>query len=64
MESDILWYKNAVFYELYVRAFRDSNGDGKGDLKGAAQKLDYLQELGVNCLWLLPIYPSPLRDAR
>jgi maltose alpha-D-glucosyltransferase/alpha-amylase len=62
MENDILWYKNAVFYELYVRAFRDSNGDGKGDLKGATQKLDYLQELGVNCLWLLPIYPSPLRD--
>jgi maltose alpha-D-glucosyltransferase/alpha-amylase len=62
MESDILWYKNAVFYELYVRAFSDANGDGKGDLKGATQKLDYLQELGVNCLWLLPIYPSPLRD--
>jgi maltose alpha-D-glucosyltransferase/alpha-amylase len=62
MENDIFWYKNAVFYELYVRAFRDSDGDGKGDLKGATQKLDYLQELGINCLWLLPIYPSPLRD--
>jgi maltose alpha-D-glucosyltransferase / alpha-amylase len=62
MENDIFWYKNAVFYELYVRAFKDSDGDGKGDLKGATQKLDYLQELGINCLWLLPIYPSPLRD--
>ncbi len=57
-----LWYKDAVFYELYVRAFRDSDGDGHGDLRGVLQKLDYLQELGVDCLWLLPIYPSPLRD--
>jgi maltose alpha-D-glucosyltransferase/alpha-amylase len=62
MAEDIFWYKNAVFYELYVRAFMDSNADGNGDLKGAAQKLDYLQDLGVTCLWLLPIYPSPLRD--
>jgi maltose alpha-D-glucosyltransferase/alpha-amylase len=62
MENDIFWYKNAVFYELYVRAFKDANGDGVGDLKGVTQKLDYLQNLGVNCLWLLPIYPSPLRD--
>jgi maltose alpha-D-glucosyltransferase/alpha-amylase len=62
MEDDFFWYKNAIFYELYVRAFKDSNGDGKGDLKGATQKLDYLKNLGVNCLWLLPIYPSPLRD--
>ncbi len=62
MENDDLWYKNAIFYELYVRAFKDSNGDGKGDLKGAIQKLDYLKDLGVTCLWLLPIYPSPLRD--
>jgi maltose alpha-D-glucosyltransferase/alpha-amylase len=57
-----LWYKNAIFYEIYVRAFYDSNGDGHGDLRGLSQKLDYLQELGVDCLWLLPIYPSPLRD--
>jgi len=56
------WYMNAVFYELYVRAYRDSNGDGKGDLRGVIEKLDYLQELGVDCLWLLPIYPSPLTD--
>ena len=62
MEEDSFWYKNAIFYELYVRAFKDSSGDGKGDLKGATQKLDYLKNLGINCLWLLPIYPSPLRD--
>ena len=57
-----LWYKNAIFYEVYVRAFYDSNGDGHGDLAGLIQKLDYLQNLGVDCIWLLPIYPSPLRD--
>jgi len=60
--SDPFWYKNAVFYEVYVRAFYDSNGDGHGDLNGLTQKLDYLQSLGVDCLWLLPIYPSPLKD--
>jgi len=59
---DLLWYKNAVFYEVYVRAFYDSNGDGHGDLPGLMQKLDYLKDLGVDCIWLLPIYPSPLRD--
>ncbi|MEW6503295.1 MAG: maltose alpha-D-glucosyltransferase [Chloroflexota bacterium] len=57
-----LWYKQAVFYEVYVRAFYDSNGDGHGDLKGLIQKLDYLKDFGVDCIWLLPIYPSPLRD--
>jgi len=57
-----LWYKDAIFYEVYVRAFFDSNGDGNGDLRGLAQKLDYLKELGVDCLWILPIYPSPLKD--
>jgi len=57
-----LWYKNAVFYELSVRAFYDSNGDGHGDLRGLIQKLDYLQTLGVDCLWLMPIYTSPLKD--
>lgn len=62
MNKSNLWYKDAVFYELYVRAFRDSNGDGHGDLNGAKQKLDYLQDLGVTCIWLLPIYPSPLED--
>jgi maltose alpha-D-glucosyltransferase/alpha-amylase len=57
-----LWYKDAVFYELYVRAFKDGNGDGHGDLRGLLSKLDYLQALGVDCIWLLPIYPSPLVD--
>ena len=57
-----MWYKDAVFYEVYVRAFCDSNGDGHGDLLGLVGKLDYLQELGVDCLWLMPIYPSPLKD--
>jgi maltose alpha-D-glucosyltransferase/alpha-amylase len=56
------WYQSAVFYEVYVRAFYDSNADGHGDLNGLAQKLDYLKSLGVDCLWLLPIYPSPLKD--
>ena len=62
MTEKSLWYKEIIFYEVYVRAFFDSNGDGHGDLAGLTQKLDYLQELGVGCLWLLPIYPSPLRD--
>jgi len=57
-----LWYKDAVFYEIYVRAFNDSNNDGHGDLRGLIEKLDYLKDLGVDCLWLLPIYPSPLKD--
>ncbi len=57
-----LWYKNAVFYEVYARAYKDSDGDGNGDLRGLTQKLDYLKDLGVDCIWLLPIYPSPLRD--
>ena len=56
------WYRSAVFYEVYVRAFCDSNADGHGDLNGLAYKLDYLKDLGVDCLWLLPIYPSPLKD--
>jgi maltose alpha-D-glucosyltransferase/alpha-amylase len=57
-----LWYKDTVFYEVFVRAFADGNGDGIGDLQGLTGKLDYLQDLGVDCIWLLPIYPSPLRD--
>lgn len=60
--SEPLWYKNAVFYEVYVRAYADSNGDGHGDLKGLINRLDYIKELGVDCIWLLPIYPSPLKD--
>jgi hypothetical protein len=61
-KNETLWYKDAIFYQVYIRAFYDSNGDGHGDIKGLIQKLDYLQELGVDCLWLMPIYPSPLRD--
>jgi maltose alpha-D-glucosyltransferase/alpha-amylase len=57
-----LWYKDAIIYQLHVRAFFDSNGDGIGDFKGLIQKLDYIQDLGVTALWLLPFYPSPLRD--
>jgi len=60
MSSD--WYKDAIVYELHVKAFSDSNGDGVGDFPGLMRKLDYLQGLGVNCLWLLPFYPSPLKD--
>src|SRR5271166_3421578 len=55
--SDPLWYKDAIIYELHVRAFKDSNGDGIGDFPGLIQKLDYLQDLGVTCLWLLPFSP-------
>ena len=57
-----LWYKDAVIYELRVRSFYDSNGDGIGDFRGVASKLDYLQDLGITAIWLLPFYPSPLRD--
>jgi glycosidase len=57
-----LWYKDAIIYELHVKTFFDSNGDGIGDFQGLIQKLDYIQRLGVTCLWLLPFYESPLRD--
>lgn len=60
--SDPQWYKDAVIYELHVRAFSDSNGDGIGDFPGLISRLDYLQDLGVTCIWLLPFFPSPLRD--
>jgi maltose alpha-D-glucosyltransferase/alpha-amylase len=60
IESD--WYKDAVIYQLHVRSFHDSDGDGVGDFAGLTAKLDYLQDLGVTALWLLPFYPSPLRD--
>ena len=59
---DPLWFKDAVFYELHVKAFCDSNDDGIGDFRGLTQKLDYLEWLGVTCIWLLPFFPSPLRD--
>jgi maltose alpha-D-glucosyltransferase / alpha-amylase len=60
--QDALWYKDAVIYQVHVRAFYDSSGDGNGDFRGLAQKLDYLQELGVTAIWLMPFFPSPLRD--
>ncbi len=60
--GDALWYKDAVVYELHVKAFHDANGDGIGDLRGLTEKLDYVADLGVNTLWLLPFYPSPFRD--
>lgn len=60
--GDDLWYKDAIVYELHVKAFSDSNDDGIGDFQGLIQKLDYLQDLGVTAIWLLPFYPSPLRD--
>jgi maltose alpha-D-glucosyltransferase/alpha-amylase len=59
---DPLWYKRAVFYEVLIRGFADSNGDGTGDIRGLTSQLDYLQWLGVDCIWLLPIYESPLKD--
>lgn len=61
-KSDPLWFKDAVFYELSVRSFYDSNGDGIGDFQGLLQKLDYLEDLGVTTIWLLPFFPSPLKD--
>jgi maltose alpha-D-glucosyltransferase/alpha-amylase len=60
--SDPLWYKDAVIYQLHVKTFADGNGDGVGDFKGLTGKLSYLRDLGLNCLWLLPMYPSPFRD--
>jgi len=62
MPVELDWYKDAVIYEIPVRAFADSDGDGRGDFRGLASRLDYLQRLGVTALWLLPFYPSPLRD--
>jgi maltose alpha-D-glucosyltransferase/alpha-amylase len=59
---DPLWYKDAIIYELHVKTFCDSDGDGMGDFRGLIEKLDYLQELGVTAIWMLPFYPSPLRD--
>ncbi|MBA3948106.1 MAG: maltose alpha-D-glucosyltransferase [Herpetosiphonaceae bacterium] len=62
MQDQSLWYKDAVFYEVHVKTFYDGNGDGIGDFPGLTSKLDYLQGLGINCIWLLPFFPSPLRD--
>jgi len=61
-EAEPLWFKRAVFYEIHIRGFFDANGDGSGDFRGLTEKLDYLQWLGIDCIWLLPFYRSPLRD--
>ncbi len=60
--SDPLWYKDAIIYQVHVKSFCDGNGDGIGDFQGLLQRLDYIEALGVTCLWLLPFFPSPLRD--
>ncbi|HYT95676.1 MAG TPA: maltose alpha-D-glucosyltransferase [Gemmataceae bacterium] len=62
VDDDPLWYKDAIIYEVHVRAFHDTDGDGMGDFRGLTHKLDYLQDLGVTAVWLLPFYPSPLKD--
>ncbi|ARV59551.1 maltose alpha-D-glucosyltransferase [Nostocales cyanobacterium HT-58-2] len=62
LKNDPLWFKNAIIYEAPVRAFADSNGDGIGDFRGLTEKIDYLQDLGVTVVWLLPFFPSPLKD--
>jgi maltose alpha-D-glucosyltransferase / alpha-amylase len=61
-KQDVLWYKDAIIYQVHVRTFHDSNGDGIGDFPGLEQKLQYLQDLGINAIWLMPFFPSPLRD--
>ena len=59
LDPDALWYKDAIIYEVHVRAFSDSKDDGMGDFRGLTSKLDYLQDLGVTTIWLLPFFPSP-----
>ena len=62
INRETLWYKDAIIYELHIKAFKDNNDDGIGDFEGLFEKLDYIEDLGVNTIWLLPFYPSPLRD--
>jgi len=62
MTADPLWYKDAIIYQLHVKTFADSNGDGIGDFRGLTSRLDYVRDLGVDCIWILPMYPSPFRD--
>jgi maltose alpha-D-glucosyltransferase / alpha-amylase len=62
LADDPLWYKDAIIYQIHIKSFRDSNADGYGDFRGLIDKLEYIQSLGVNCIWVLPFYPSPLRD--
>ena len=62
LDDDPLWYKDAIIYQLHVKAFFDSDNSGIGDFAGLTEKLDYLESLGVNTVWLLPFYPSPFKD--
>jgi len=62
ISTDPLWYKDAIIYQIHVRSFSDGNGDGIGDFQGLISKLDYIQQLGATCIWLLPFFPSPLKD--
>ncbi len=62
MTEETGWYRDAIIYQLHIRAFRDSDADGIGDFAGLTEKLDYLKDLGVTAVWLLPFYPSPLKD--
>jgi maltose alpha-D-glucosyltransferase/alpha-amylase len=62
MEKVLPWFSNAIIYAIDIGVFKDGNGDGTGDFRGAIEKLDYLQELGINCIWLLPFYHSSERD--
>src|SRR5690606_20263926 len=62
LDDDPLWYKDAIFYEVFVRGFYDSNADGIGDFRGLTERLDYLEWLGIDCIWLLPMFESPLKD--
>ena len=61
-DEKLHWYKDAIIYELHIKAFRDGNGDGIGDFQGILERLDYLQDLGVTAIWVLPFYPSPQKD--
>ena len=60
--KNTLWFKDAIIYQIYPRSFKDSNGDGIGDIKGVIEKLDYLKDLGIYCVWMSPIYESPMAD--
>src|SRR5580692_8149412 len=62
LSKDPHWYKSGVIYEVHVRAFYDTDGDGTGDFRGLSEKLDYIKDLGVTAIWILPFYPSPLKD--
>ena len=61
-EEDPFWYKDAIIYQLHVKAFFDSDNDGMGDFKGLTERLDYIKDLGVTVIWVMPFYPSPMRD--